>query len=65
MMVGARQMLLTGVIINLLLLLPNRLLMARAVWPNTWCPSYECDVDGRSTMDCTGRARRCSERCLA
>lgn len=40
----------------LLLLLPSRLPRARAVWPNTWCPIRDFDVDGRSTTDYTGRA---------
>lgn len=55
MMIGASQMLLDGVVANLLLL-PSRWPRVRAIWPNTWCPSRERDADGRSTMDCTGRA---------
>lgn len=55
MMKGASQMLLHGVIANLFLL-PIRWPRVRAIWPNTWCLSRECDADGRSTMDCIGHA---------
>lgn len=40
----------------LLLLLPSRFPRARAVWPNTWFPIHDFDVDGRSTTDYTSRA---------